>query len=143
MSLRCGQRACLLGLDVPRDQFLVAADAWRRCRTDGDDAQQFGIPFAQLYGLWFIAGSLVRGLAALNKMEMHPWDTWGAQPSPDERLDAKQLAFFDQLARMTHDPDPSFDELRRTYADHGGLRVPEVVHNSLLGRSEPVQSPDS
>jgi hypothetical protein len=106
------------------------------------DAQQFGIS-AHLYGLWFIAGNLVRDLAALNKMEMQPWDIWGAQPSPDERLDAEQLTFFDQLARMTHDPDPSFDELRKTYEDNGGLRVPEVVHNSLPGRSEPVQSADS
>jgi hypothetical protein len=69
-------------LDVPRDQFLVAADAWRRCRADGDHAQQFGISFAHLYGLWFIAGNLIRDLAALNKMEMHPWDIWGAQPAP-------------------------------------------------------------
>jgi hypothetical protein len=39
---------------------------------------------------------------------------------------------------MMHDPDVSFDELSTTYEDNEGLRVPEVVHNSLLDRSEPV-----
>jgi len=37
-------------------------------------------------------------LAALNKMEMLPWDVWGAQPQPDESLDEERLAFFDRLA---------------------------------------------
>jgi hypothetical protein len=106
--------------DVPRDQFLIAADAWQQCRNGVADPQRFGISFAQLYGLWFIAGSLVRDLAALNKIEMLPWDVWGVQPRPNEQLDASQLAFFDQLARFTRDPDSSFDELRKAYADSSG-----------------------
>jgi hypothetical protein len=126
-------------LDVPRNQFLVAADAWQACRTDGANAQQFGISFAQLYGLWFIAGSLIRDLAALNKMEMLPWDAWGAQPAPNAQLDAGQRAFFDQLAALVRDPDSSFADLRRTYGDNADLRVPDVVHNSLLERLEPVR----
>ncbi|MDT0352519.1 transglutaminase domain-containing protein [Pseudonocardia charpentierae] len=34
-------------------------------------------------------------LAALNKTEMLSWDVWGAQPGPDQQLDADRLAFFD------------------------------------------------
>ena len=68
-------------LDLPRTQFLTASEAWRRCRSGEADEQQFGISFAGLRGLWFVAGSLVRDMAALNKMEMAPWDVWGAQPA--------------------------------------------------------------
>ena len=69
-------------LDVPRDQFLVAADAWQRCRQDGADPDRFGISFADLHGLWFVAGNLVRDLASLNKMEMLSWDVWGRPTRP-------------------------------------------------------------
>jgi len=56
-------------LDVPRDRFLVAADAWDRCRSGAADPSRFGIDFAGLRGLWFIAGNLVRDLAALNNTD--------------------------------------------------------------------------
>jgi hypothetical protein len=126
-------------LDVPHEQFLVAADAWQACRTSGANDQLFGISFAHLFGLWFIAGSLIRDLAALNKVEMLPWDVWGAQPVPNAQLDEGQRAFFDQLSAMARDPDSSFEDLRRTYEDNAGVRVPEAVYNSLLERLEPVR----
>ena len=99
-------------LDVPRDRFLIAGDAWAQCRAGKADPAKFGIAFANLRGLWFIAGNLVRDVAALNKMEMLPWDVWGAMPQPDESLTDEQLAFFDRLAALTRAPDSSFAELR-------------------------------
>jgi hypothetical protein len=99
-------------LNVPRDRFLVAGDAWEWCRAGEVDPSQFGISFVNLRGLWFVAGNLVRDVAALNKMEMLPWDVWGAQPTPDEQISAEELAFFDKLAALSRDPDPSFEELR-------------------------------
>jgi hypothetical protein len=67
-------------LDVPRDRFLVAADAWTQCRAGNADPGKFGIGFVHMHGLWYIAENLVRDLAALNKIEPLPWDVWGAQP---------------------------------------------------------------
>jgi hypothetical protein len=69
-------------------------------------------------------------------MEMLSWDVWGAQPGPAQRLDADQLAFFDQLALLTGEPDALFDRLRATYRDDDLVRVPDQVHNDLLDRSE-------
>ncbi len=126
-------------LDVPRDQFLVAADAWDRCRAGGADASKFGIDFAGLRGLWFIAGSLVRDVAALNKAEMLPWDVWGAQPRPGDSLGAEQIAFFDQLAAMTRAPDASLSKLLEHYATDDRLRVPATVFNAILNRPELVR----
>ncbi|HEY5778342.1 MAG TPA: hypothetical protein VIT00_06360, partial [Terrimicrobiaceae bacterium] len=123
-------------VDVPRDQFLVAADAWDQCRQGKVDPSEFGIEFAGFRGLWFIAGSLVRDVAALNKMEMLPWDVWGAQPQPDQVLNDEQLAFFDRLAAITREPDQSFEELRRLYEEDDRVRVPQTVFNAILNRPE-------
>jgi len=80
----------------------------------------------------------VRDVAALNKMAMLPWDVWGAQPRQDEELDAEQLAFFDQIAALTREPDPSFDELRKLGEGDDRVRVPAMVFNALLNRSEAI-----
>src|SRR4029077_4751620 len=69
-------------LNVPRDEFLVAGDAWARCRGGGLDPGTFRI--TDMPGWWFIAGNVVRDIAALNNREMLPWDVWGAMPQPGE-----------------------------------------------------------
>ena len=125
-------------LDVPRDRFLVAGEAWRRCRAGGADPNRFGIDFVKLRGLWFIAGSLIRDIAALNKIEMLPWDVWGAQPGQDATLDEGQLAYFDQLAELTIEPDASLERLRERYMREDGLRVPGAVVNGLRNRTETI-----
>jgi molybdopterin converting factor small subunit len=125
-------------LDVPRDRFLVAGDAWERCRAGQGDPARFGIIKGNLRGLWFIAGDLVRDLAALNKVETLPWDVWGAMPGPDAPLRDEQLALFDRLAALTQKPDASFAEVRGLYEDDGRLRVPGTVFNSLLQRQEAI-----
>lgn len=121
---------------MPRDRFLVAGDAWARCREREIEAAKFGIVFANLRGLWYVAGNLVRDVAALNKMEMLPWDVWGAMPRPEEPLKTEQLTFFDRLAALTRTPDSSFAELRRLYTEDDRLRVPATVFNAVLNRSE-------
>ncbi|HXW19452.1 MAG TPA: transglutaminase domain-containing protein [Roseiarcus sp.] len=121
-------------LDLPRAQFMTAADAWRRCRS-GEPDERFGISFAGLRGLWFVAGSLIRDMAALNKLEVLPWDVWGAQPRPRQEFD---LAFFDELAALTRDPNDAFAELQRRYAENDGLRVPPTVFNALNQRPEAI-----
>ncbi len=125
-------------LDVPRDQFLVASDAWRQCRTGERDANVFGIDFEKLRGLWFIAGSLIRDAASLNKIELLPWDTWGAMPKPNAQLSKEELAFFDELAELIRSPDATLDELQLRYSEDEKLRVPDMVFNALTKKLEPL-----
>jgi Transglutaminase-like superfamily len=127
--------------DVSRDEFLVAGNAWQCWRSGDVPEDRFGISFAGLHGAWFIAGSVVRDVAALNKVEMLPWDVWGAQPAPDTRLDAEQLVFFDELAELTLDADACFPELRQRFLHDDRLRVPPTVHNALRDRAEQVVVP--
>ncbi len=125
-------------LDVPSDRFLIAGDAWEECRAGEADASKFGIFKGDLRGLWYIAGNLVRDLAALNKMEVLPFDVWGAQPERNESLSDDQIAFFDHLAALTRTPDSSFEELLAIYEGDDRLRVPATVFNAVLNRSEAI-----
>jgi hypothetical protein len=119
-------------LDVPRDQFLVAGDAWQLCRSGKADAGAFGI--LDMHGLWFIAGNVIRDVAALNNHEMLPWDVWGAMTQKDAELD---LPFIDHLAAFSHAPDRHFGDLRAAYKDKR-VAVPGTVFNAALNRPDPV-----
>jgi outer membrane protein OmpA-like peptidoglycan-associated protein len=66
-------------LDLPEDQFVFAADAWRRCRAGRAAADTFGHGSAA--GTWFVRVNLVRNLLALGKREVSEWDTWRAAPA--------------------------------------------------------------
>jgi hypothetical protein len=117
-------------LDVPRDQFLVAGDAWQRCRTRTADPSAFGI--LDMHGLWFIAGNVIRDIAALNDHVMLPWDIWGAMSQKDDELDN---AFIDGLARLTVEPDRHFGEIRAVYQDPR-VKVPGTVFNAVRNLPE-------
>ena len=113
--------------DVARDKFVVAGDAWSLCRSGKADPGTFGI--LDMHGLWFIAGNIVRDIAALNNREMLPWDVWGAMGLKDSELDP---AFFDRLAVVSHAPDAHVDELHALY-DDARVGVPGTVFNAVLG----------
>jgi hypothetical protein len=119
-------------LDVPRDRFLIAGDAWALCRAGKADPEAFGI--LDMSGWWFIAGNLVRDLAALNDVVMLPWDVWGAMPQPSEGPD---FARFDVLAELTHESDEHFGALRSAHASDDYC-LPAVVFNAVLQRLEKV-----
>jgi hypothetical protein len=119
-------------LDVPRDQFLVAGDAWQLCRGGKADPGAFAI--LDMRGLWLIAGNVIRDVAALNNHEMLPWDVWGAMTQNDAELD---LPFIDQLAALSRAPDRHFGDLRAAYKDKR-VAVPGTVFNAVLNRPDPV-----
>jgi len=117
-------------LDVPREQFLVAGDAWQRCRDGRADPGAFGI--LDMYGLWFIAGNVIRDVAALNDRVMLPWDVWGAMSPKDEEIDR---AFIDRLAALSVEPDHQFGEIRAVYQDPR-VTVPATVFNAVRNLPE-------
>jgi hypothetical protein len=121
---------------VPRDQFVVAGEAWIRCRDGRLDPARCGLEGEGQSGLWWVAGNLVRDVAALSKMELLPWDVWGAMPGPRDRIPDLLAAEFDRLAAVTVDPDTAA-ESRTLYADER-FRVPAQVHNFIRQRNELV-----
>jgi hypothetical protein len=123
-------------LDLPPGRFLVAGEAWARCRAGELDPAHFGI--AELWGRWFIAGNLIRDLAALNKQELLAWDVWGAAPSPEHALGTDELAWFDRLAAISRAPDPN--AVRDLLRSDERVRVPAQVLNARRQRLEPVSA---
>ena len=112
-------------LDVPRDQFVVAGDAWQLCRGGKADPGAFGI--LDMHGLWFIAGNVIRDVAALNNHEMLPWDVWGMMTLQEEP-DAAASSLTDAVAGVISGDDTN--GVRRVYEDNEGLRVPEKVFDA-------------
>ena len=119
-------------LDVPRDQFLVAGQAWELCRAGKADPDSFAI--LDMHGQWLIAGNVIRDVAALNNHEMLPWDVWGAMVRNDAELD---LPLIDRLAELSHAPDEHPAELQAAYEDRR-IAVPGTVFNAVLNRPDPV-----
>jgi len=123
--------------DVPRDRFLVAGDAWAQYRSGTADPAKFGLSLINEGGDWWIAGNLMRDAAALLNVELLPWDTWGAMPTPDEPIDEVLAALFDHLAALTQEPDKAHAELIELCQDER-LRVPRKVRNHLRNCEETI-----
>ncbi|MFV0526497.1 MAG: transglutaminase-like domain-containing protein [Acidimicrobiales bacterium] len=129
----------MLGLDpearvveVGPEEYVTAGHAWRAWRAGDLDADRCGLTSIQEHGAFWIAGNLRLDLAALNKVEMLPWDVWGLHWQPSERPSEATLAVFDAVAALTVDPDAHFDEMRRRYdTDH--FRVDGHVFSVALG----------
>jgi Transglutaminase-like superfamily len=126
-------------LDVPRDRFVIAGEAWMKCRAGQSDPARFGI--LNMWGLWFIAGNVLRDFAALNNVEMLPWDVWGGLPQSDSSFNDDQFVQLDELARLTLSPDEFHDEIRRRYQHDDIVRVPPVVFNAIRQRAEAALEP--
>ena len=123
-------------LDVPRDRFVIAGDAWRQYRAGKVDPMKFGI--MDMHGAWFIAGNVLRDFAALNNMEMLPWDCWGPVPASDEAMTREIAALVDRRADLTLDADNRFAELRALYEADPALHVPTQVFNAVRNQVETV-----
>jgi transglutaminase superfamily protein len=63
--------------DLVPGQFLTGGEAWAAFRAGRIDAARFGVYGTQNWGPAEIRGNAVKDLAAINKVEMLPWDEWG------------------------------------------------------------------
>ncbi|HEX3489875.1 MAG TPA: transglutaminase-like domain-containing protein [Streptosporangiaceae bacterium] len=124
--------------DLSRDAFVVAGDAWLRCRAGLADPGKFGLSAMNEAGYWWIAANLLRDVAALNNTEMLPWDIWGEMLRPDEEPSPAQTGFFDQLALLSSEPDAGFADLTARYRADPRLTVPASVFNGVLQRVDEV-----
>lgn len=113
-------------LDVPRDRFLVAGDAWRACREGRIAPRACGFsPVAHLRGLWYVRARLLQDLAARNGVEPLPWDGWGRQVMTDARLTDDDLALMDAVAagQVGHDdPRLAVPDTITSYTAYAGVR---------------------
>ena len=88
-----------------------------------------------MHGLGFVRGNFIRDVAALNKVELLPWDCWGLIEK--EKLDdPEDLALLDRLAELTRGSVPDFETVRRLYASDPRLKVAGEIHSYVDGGLE-------
>jgi len=88
-------------LDVPRDRFLVAGAVWRQVQAGRIDPERCGI--ADMWGDWYVRGNLALDVAALQKVELLPWEPFGIAKAPDSAIPQTDelLALVDRAASLT------------------------------------------
>jgi hypothetical protein len=116
-------------LDVPQDRFILAGDAWQQCRAGRAHPDLFGLSIIREQGLWWVAQNLIRDLAALNRLEMLPWDVWGIMPKPTATISDEDAALLDRIATLTLGGDDAIGALREIY-DDPRVKVPGKVFNA-------------
>jgi hypothetical protein len=116
-------------LDLPRDRFIVAPDAWLRCREGGEDPDRYLVsPFVDIPGLqgWpYLLHNVVQDLAALNTHEMILWDDWGISAEWESITDV-QRNLVDETARKMMSPEVTVGDLRHLF-ERDEFRVPDTV----------------
>jgi len=123
-------------LDVPRDQFIVGGAAWKMCRSGQADPDQFGI--FDMHGMDFVKGDFIRDVAALNKVELLPWDCWGMILTEYTTLPPDDLSMLDRLADLTSVDVPDFAPVHQLYESDPRLRVGESIQSYVNGSMEQI-----
>ena len=108
--------------DLRPGQFLTGGEAWQAFRAGHINAARYGVYGTGNWGPAEIRGNAIKDLAALNKVEMLPWDDWGRM---DASYKGQTGADYDDLLDMISDvcaaDDPS--AVAALYA-RAELRVP-------------------
>ncbi len=134
----------LIGMkrDIPvtvgPEQFVTGGHAWQAWRAGQLDAGRCGLTSIDEHGSFWIAGNLRLDLAALNKVEMLPWDVWGLGWEPPTEPTPEMLAAFDEIAELTVEPDRRFDELLDRYRSDASFRMDGSVFSVALGEQQDV-----
>jgi hypothetical protein len=115
--------------DIPWDQFRVAGTAWQLRRDGAADPKDFGILGLGPKGDWFVAGNVLRDLAALNKHEATVFDWWGMGTDIclSGQVSGEQRLVVDEIAGLTADASFDFDGLRRVYRERPGVHLCDPV----------------
>jgi len=110
-------------LRLPKGQFVSGAEAWQLWREGKEvEPNKFGI--ADFRGFLFLYGNLVRELAALNKVELLPWDVWGLMRK--EELEESDYILLDEVAGLIIEENES---LFAIYEMNQELRPPASLTN--------------
>ena len=120
--------------DVPREAFLDASTAWRRARAGELDPATMGLSVLGLAGTWFVVGDVMLDVAALNKIELLPWEKWsvGRTHGPGADVPPDVAARLDRVAAdLAGTPDA--ERAQRVYRENPWLAVTPTVASFLGG----------
>jgi hypothetical protein len=126
-------------LDVSPDRFVVAGRAWARCRDGAADPETYvvdpDLAVPETRGWPQIAHNVLQDLAALNKVEMILWDSWGFSDG-SVVLSPGVTARVDEVAALTADDGRAVDDLTAAF-EVADVRVPQTVDSVNPTTGEP------
>ncbi len=108
--------------DLPPGAFLTGGECWERVRAGEIDGSTCGI--FDMWGDWFVRSNAIRDLAAINNMELLPWDAWGLMEDLSVVGSDGDNAVIDGVAAACASDD--LDRVRAVYADER-FTVPRTV----------------
>jgi hypothetical protein len=107
------------------------------CQSGRADPNQFGI--FDMKGMDFVKGDFLRDVAALNKMELLPWDCWGLILAEYGTLPPDDLSLLDRLAELTQADVTDFDSVRQIYESDPRLCVEGTILSYVNGNMVQVE----
>jgi len=110
--------------------FILAGDAWNRCRAGKADPDDFG-DSPDDRGMPPIRYALLHDLDALNKVELVGFDAWHALiDKPEDMVTGDERRLLDEIAELTTHVDSRFDDLQALYRTTSyGRAVQERLHS--------------
>lgn len=112
--------------DLRPGQFLSGGEAWQAFRSGLIDASRYGVYGTGNWGPAEIRGNAVKDLAALNKVEMLPWDEWGRMDASYQgRTGAEYDELIDMIAGVCGGGDPA--AIAELYARDELTVPPELI----------------
>jgi len=122
-------------LDVPRNRFLVAGDAWAMCRSGAADPMTFGVGGTDNWGLIEVFGDLLLDLAALQNIELLPWGWYGL--AKEDGASETEAELIDRVAGLSTSANAAaLDELRQITAADPRLAVPPETLAAIVAAEQ-------
>jgi hypothetical protein len=132
--LRRAYRVAFDITDVPREQFMLAGQAWQQYRAGALDPARCGLSSKGPRGLAFIRTGLLRDLAALNKIELLTQDEWDIASAENEQGIAEaDLLLLDRVAALSLAGNDAFADLRAVFEDDLRPRMPAALSGKQGG----------
>lgn len=116
---------------LAQSMYWSGGETWLRCRRgdlDPDRCNMGGVN----WGIGEVRGSVLLDLAALNKDEVLPWDSWGRMEAAYKgETDAAYDDFLDSVSETTSRDD--LTAIRELYDGEDDLRVPASLLSDNTG----------
>jgi hypothetical protein len=105
--------------------FSSGGEIWRRCRRGEVDPNRCNMGGVN-WGIGEVRGSVLFDLAALNKVEVLPWDTWGHMK---EAYKSETGAAYDELLDLVSATiiEDDLSATNAIYATSQDLQVPSSL----------------
>ena len=122
-------------VDIPREEFVLASEAWLGIRQQGWDETKYGC--CSWWGTYYVAHNLNHDFSSFLNHETTYWTGPSLFTTHFDTLNEAQLALLDQMAALLQNPDENWmrlRELQQTHSDLQGEFAADWAPEEIKGR---------